>query len=57
MLNEMGVATGVTTAEIAAAARDVAGLLGIEAGSHTAHIGTRADVMAAGKSAPRDHPA
>lgn len=56
MLNEMGVATGVTTAEIAAAAKDVAKLLGIEAGSHTAHVGTRADVMAGAKLAPREHP-
>ena len=56
MLNEMGVATGIETAEIAAAARDIAKLLGIEAASHTAHIGTRADVMAAGKAAPREHP-
>ncbi|MEZ5853874.1 MAG: hydroxymethylglutaryl-CoA lyase [Hyphomicrobiaceae bacterium] len=57
MLNEMGVKTGVETAEIAAAARDVAKLLAIEAGSHTAHVGTRADVMEGGRSAPREHPA
>lgn len=57
MLNEMGVETGVETAEIAAAARDIAGLLGIEAGSHTAHVGTRADVMEGAKKAPREHPA
>ena len=56
MLNEMGIATGVETAEIAVAARDVALLLGIEAGSHTAHVGTRADVMAGAKKAPRAHP-
>ncbi|MFV0295092.1 MAG: hydroxymethylglutaryl-CoA lyase [Hyphomicrobiaceae bacterium] len=56
MLNEMGVRTGVETAEIAAAARDIAKLLDIEAGSHTAHIGTRADVMEAGRTAPREHP-
>lgn len=54
MLNEMGVATGVTTAEIAAAARDCAEMLGIEAGSHTAHVGTRADVMEGAKTAPRN---
>ena len=57
MLNEMGVRTGVETAEIAAAARDIAQLLGIEAGSHTAHVGTRADVMAGARKAPREHPA
>ena len=57
MLNEMGVGTGVETAEIAAASRDIARLLGIEAGSHTAHVGTRADVMAGAAKAPREHPA
>ncbi|MFM9940986.1 MAG: hydroxymethylglutaryl-CoA lyase [Hyphomicrobiaceae bacterium] len=57
MLNEMGVATGVDTGIIAAAARDCAKLLGIEASSHTAHVGTRADVMAGAKKAPREHPA
>jgi hydroxymethylglutaryl-CoA lyase len=57
MLNEMGVATGIETAAIAAAARDVGKLLGIEPGSHTAQIGTRADVMQAGRTAPREHPA
>lgn len=57
MLNEMGIDTGVATAEIAAAARDIAGLLSIEAGSHTAHVGTRDDVREAGRVAPRTHPA
>jgi hydroxymethylglutaryl-CoA lyase len=57
MLNEMGVQTGVETAEIVRAARDVAGLLGIDARSHTAHIGTRADVLEGAKKAPREHPA
>lgn len=57
MLNEMGVETGVETAEIARAARDVANLLGIEAHSHTAHVGTRADVLEGAKKAPREHPA
>ena len=57
MLNEAGVATGVDTAAIAAAARDVARLLDITAGSHTAHIGTRADVMEGARQSPREHPA
>jgi hydroxymethylglutaryl-CoA lyase len=57
MLNEMGVRTGVETAAIAAAARDCAKLLGIEPASHTAHIGTRADVMEGARRAPREHPA
>lgn len=56
MLNEMGIKTGVDTAEIAAAARDVGRLLDIEPGSHTAHIGTRADVMEGDRTAPREHP-
>lgn len=57
MLNESGVETGVETAEIAAAARDIGKLLDIVQGSHTAHIGTRADVMEGAKRAPREHPA
>ena len=57
MLNECGVETGVETAEIAAAARDIGTLLDIVPGSHTAHVGTRADVMAGAKQAPREHPA
>lgn len=57
MLNEAGVETGVATAEIVAAARDIGALLGIEPASHTAHIGTRADVMAGARAAPRQHPA
>ena len=56
MLNEMGIETGVETAQIAAAARDVGKLLHIEPGSHTAHVGTRADVMEGAKRAPREHP-
>ncbi len=56
MLNEMGIKTGVETSEIARAAQDVAKLLDIQASSHTAHIGTRADVMAGAKAAPRHHP-
>ena len=57
MLNEMGIATGIATGAIAAAARDCAQLLNIAAGSHTAHVGTRADVMAGAREAPREHPA
>ncbi|HEX4894192.1 MAG TPA: hydroxymethylglutaryl-CoA lyase [Hyphomicrobiaceae bacterium] len=57
MLNESGVETGVETAEIAAAARDIGKLLDIVPGSHTAHIGTRAVVMEGAKRAPREHPA
>lgn len=57
MLNECGVETGVSTAEIAAAARDIGKLLDVVPASHTAHIGTRADVMEGAKKAPREHPA
>ncbi|MDH3581654.1 MAG: hypothetical protein OEM91_13645, partial [Hyphomicrobiales bacterium] len=56
MLNEMGIETGVETAEIASASRDVASLLGIEAGSHTALVGTRENVMEGARRAPREHP-
>lgn len=57
MLNEMGIETGIETGEIVAAARDIAAMLDIEAGSHTAHVGTRADVMEGARQAPREHPA
>ena len=57
MLNEMGVETGIDTAAMAAAARDIAVMLGIEAASHTAQVGTRADVMDGARKAPREHPA
>lgn len=57
MLNEAGVATGIDTAEIAGAARDVASMLDIAPASHTANVGTRADVMAGARKAPREHPA
>ncbi|MGI9521565.1 MAG: hypothetical protein ACR2PG_07940 [Hyphomicrobiaceae bacterium] len=46
MLNQMGVNTGVETAEIVAASRDVASMLGIAAASHVSHVGTGADVIA-----------
>jgi len=50
MLNEMNVATGIDTKEIAAASHDIAKLLGIEPASHTAHVGTRDDVRHASAS-------
>ena len=56
MLNEIGIETGIATADIVSASRDVARLLGIEAGSHTAQVGTRSDVMEGAKRAPREHP-
>ena len=56
MLNEIGTETGIETADIVSASRDVASLLDIQAGSHTAQVGTRADVMEGGKRAPREHP-
>jgi len=45
MLNEMGIETGLDTAAVIAAARDVAGWLGIRPQSHAAHCGTRADIL------------
>ncbi|MCC7271751.1 MAG: hydroxymethylglutaryl-CoA lyase, partial [Alphaproteobacteria bacterium] len=56
LLNEMGIRTGIATAEVLAAARDVAAMLDMEPRSHLAHCGTRADIMAAGRSSPRHHP-
>ncbi len=56
MLNEMGIRTGVDTVTIQQAARDVAKLLDISPRSFLTEAGTRADVMAGGRAAPREHP-
>ncbi len=45
MLNEMGVATGLDTAAVLAASRDIGTLLGITPRGHVSHSGTRADMM------------
>jgi hydroxymethylglutaryl-CoA lyase len=49
LLNEMGIETGLDTASVVAASRDVAALLEISPRSHVAHSGTRADIRAATK--------
>lgn len=48
LLNETGIETGLDTGEVAAAARDVASLLGIEPGGYVTRSGTRADVLRVG---------
>ena len=56
LLNEMGIHTGIATADVLAASRAVADMLDFEPRSHLAHCGTRADLMAAGRDNPRHHP-
>lgn len=56
MLNEMGIHTGVETAAMIAAARDIAAMLDIEPRSYATTTGTRDDVMAQARSNPRFHP-
>ena len=56
LLNGMGVATGVDTDAVVAAAKDVSGLLDIVARSHAANGVTRAGIMAQAKASPRSHP-
>jgi hydroxymethylglutaryl-CoA lyase len=48
LLNEMGIATGMDTDEVVAAARDVAALLDVIPAGHIAHSGSRAELMAKG---------
>jgi len=54
MFESMGVRTGVSPQEAVAASRDIAGLLGIEARSHAAHVGTRAELLDQGRNHPRN---
>lgn len=54
MFEAMGVRTGVAPEEAVAAARDIAAMLGIEACSHAAHIGTRAELLQQGRHHPRN---
>ena len=56
LLNEMGVETGIDTAEAARAAWDVSRLLGIEPASHVTRSGTREEVLERGRTNPRQHP-
>lgn len=56
LLNEMEIATGLSTEGVLATARDIAKLLGIEPRSHISHSGTRADVMERSRAHPREHP-
>jgi hydroxymethylglutaryl-CoA lyase len=54
LFETMGVRTGIDPAEAAAAAREIAAMLGIEARSHVAHIGTRAELLEQGRLNPRN---
>jgi hydroxymethylglutaryl-CoA lyase len=57
LLNEMKVDTGLSTAEVVAAARDIAALLDIKCQSYVTAVGTPAEVMAHAKTHARSHPA
>ena len=54
LFETMGVRTGIDPAEAATAAREIAAMLGIEARSHVAHIGTRAELLEQGRLNPRN---
>ena len=56
LLDAMGIETGIDPLAAVAAARDIAKLLGIEARSHAAQIGTRQELLEQGRSHPREHP-
>lgn len=58
MFEAMGVRTGIDPSEAVAASREIAAMLGIEARSHAAHVGTRAELLKQGRAHPRNpHPA
>ena len=56
LLESMGIRTGIDPQEAVAASRDIAAMLGIEARSHSAQVGTRAELLEQGRSHPRNHP-
>lgn len=55
-LNEMGVDTGLDTAEVLAAARDVAALTDVPVNSHLGAVGMRTDMTQRGAESPTPHP-
>ena len=55
-LNEMGIDTGLETAGVLEAARDIAALVGIPISSRLGAVGTRADLTRLGESSPAAHP-
>jgi hydroxymethylglutaryl-CoA lyase len=56
LFESMGIATGVDPAEIVAASREIADLLGIDPHSHAAQVGTRDELLKQGREHPREHP-
>ncbi len=56
MLSTLGIDTGLQLADVVAAARDIAGLLEIQAHSHAARAGTRPELLEWTKAHPRAHP-
>jgi hydroxymethylglutaryl-CoA lyase len=54
LFEAMGVRTGVAPEEAVAASREIAAMLGIEARSHAAQIGTRAELLEQGQHHPRN---
>lgn len=57
LFESMGVRTGVDPQAIVAASREIAGMLGIQPHSHSALVGTRAELLEQGRANPRHHPA
>lgn len=54
MFEAMGVSTGIDPADALAAAREIAAMLGIEARSHAAQVGTREELLQQGQRHPRN---
>lgn len=57
LLQAMGIETGVDPAAAVAASREIAAMLGIDARSYAAQVGTRDELLQQGRAHPRHHPA
>ncbi len=56
LFESMGIRTGIDPQEAVTASREIAAMLGIAPRSHSAQVGTRAELLEQGRSNPRNHP-
>lgn len=57
LLEAMGIETGIDPQAAVAASREIAAMLGIDARSYAAQVGTREELLQQGRTHPRNHPA
>jgi len=56
LFESMGIRTGIDPQEAVTASREIAAMLGIEPRSHSAQVGTRAELLEQGRSNPSNDP-